>query len=574
MTLDDQQAAKIIIERPNKKKIDAAQKYTQKLLMHIKGVGLDKYIEKIEGYEKQDVINIRKKYAVSNQAMFSRIHRPTDKVFSAKGGSAYYNLGDAQTQEFKDYLGNIVFGYTLKQWLEVFWMPAVAYDPMGLIMIEINQDNYAYPTYKSIMDIFEIQLTGRNVEYVIFRDDVKVNATEKGAIDGTPVYRIVDDVSDRLVTVENGVLKEVPGETYPNYFMKVPATVISNIYDPVKGMFVSADDDIIELADQFLREGSVKNIYKNYFGFPIAWGYQSACPECKGNKVLDGRPCDHCKGTGIKSKRDPSEILQLPVPTSKDEPVLAPNVAGYITPDIQGWDKMTQELELLEDIMFETLWGTHQADDNAKSETATGRYIDTQPVNDKLNKFSDAEEMIETFVTNLLGQFKYGQGYKGASITAGRRYMIETPDEIWVKLQSARKDGAPTTALYDLFNDYLQSRYSSNAMEMQKMLKLAKIEPLPFVKYDEFARLQTFPDIILRRKYWYESWLNSKNEAEILLGDLKTLQADFYQYCQDQDTLLNEQVQKNPEINGTGAPAPAAGGPGAKPKLEGEPAAA
>lgn len=576
MVLTDEQAAKIIIERPHKKQIEAEQKYTQKLLMHIKGIGLDKYIEKIEGYEKQDVINIRKKYAVSNQAMFSRIHRPTDKVFSAKGGSCYYNLGDAQTQKFKDYLGNIVFGYTLKQWLEVFWMPAVGYDPMGLIMIEVNQSNYAYPTYKSIMDVYERELNGRNVEYVIFKVDVRIDAIRKDAIDGVPIYRVVDDITDRLVTVENGILKEVPGESYLNYFLRVPATVISNIYDPVKGMFVSSDDDIIELADQFLREGSVKNIYKNYFGFPIAWGYQSACPECKGTKVLDGRPCDHCKGTGIKSKRDPSEILQLPVPQTKDEPILAPNVAGYITPDIQGWDKMTAELELLEDIMFETLWGTHQADDNNKTETATGRFIDVQPVNDKLNKFSDAEEMIETFVTNLLGQFQFGQGYKGASITAGRRYLIETPDEIWLKLTAAIKNGAPIAALYDLYNDYLQARYSANAMEMQKMLKLAKIEPLPFVKYEELAKLLGFPDIILRKKFWFESWLNSKADPDILFGDVKVLQADFAAYCIVQDTELNKQVQTNPAINGTGTPAPGAPGkPGdPKPEPEEEPAAA
>jgi hypothetical protein len=266
--------------------------------------------------------------------------------------------------------------------------------------------------------------------------------------------------------------------------------------------------------------------------------------------VKDGRPCDHCQGTGIKSKYYPSERINLPVPRDKETPVLAPNIAGYISPDVQGWDKMTEELELLEDIMFETLWGTHQADDNAKNETATGKFIDVQPVNDKLNKFSDAEEKIEKFVTDLIGQRMFGQGYQGASVTAGRRYLIETPDEIWLKLQTARKEGAPTAALYDLYNDYLQARYSANAMEMQKMMKLAKIEPLPFVKYDEFARLQTFPDIILRQKFWFEKWLNSKSDPEILFGDLKALQEEFAQFCLDQDTILNTQVQDNPLING------------------------
>lgn len=556
MTLDDKQALDIILKRPHKKYLDAAQTYTKKLLMHIKGIGLDDAIEQIDGYESQDILTIRKKYAVSNQAIFSRIHRPTDKVFSAKGGSVYYNLGDKQTQRFKDYLGNIVYGYSLKQWLEVFWLPALGYDPMGLIFVEIDNMGNAYPTYKSVLDIFEIQLTGRNVEYVIFKIDPKIDtAVANGEGSKDTIYRIVDDVSDRLVTIQGDRLQDIPNETFLNYFMKVPATIISNIYDPVKGMFVSIDDDIIPLADQFLREGSVKNIFKNYFGFPTAWGYQQACPECKGTTVLNGRQCDHCQGTGVKSKYYPSERINLPPPRDKDTPVLAPNVAGYISPDVQGWDKMTEELELLEDIMFETLWGTHQADDNAKNETATGKFIDVQPVNDKLNKFSDAEEKIEKFVTDLIGQFMFNQAYAGSSITAGRRYLIETPDEIWLKLQTARKEGSPTTALYDLYNDYLQARYSANAMEMQKMMKLAKIEPLPFVKYDEFARLQTFPDIILRRKFWFESWLNSKSDPEILFGDLKTLQEEFAKYCLDQDAILNTQVQDNPAINGQPAPA-------------------
>ena len=569
MVLDDQEAYNIILNQPHKKFIDTAQRYTKKLLMHVKGVGLEEAIEKIDGYESQDILAIRKKYAVSNQAMFARIHRPTDKVFSAKGGSVYYALGDKQTEQFKDYLGNIVYGYSLKQWLEVFWLPALGYDPMGLIFVEVDAMGNAYPTYKSVMDIYEMQLTGRNVEYVIFKIDPKIDtAVANGEAAKDTIYRIVDDVSDRLVTIDGNGIKEIPNETFPNYFMKVPATIISNAYDPVKGMFVSMDDEIVELADQFLREGSVKNIFKNYFGFPTAWGYQQACPECKGTTVLNGRQCDHCQGTGIKSKYYPSERINLPQPKDKDYPILAPNVAGYISPDVQGWDKMTEELELLEDIMFETLWGTHQADDNAKNETATGRFIDTQPVNDKLNKFSDAEEKIEKFVTDLIGQFMFNQAYGGSSVTAGRRYLIETPDEIWVKLQAARKDGAPTTALYDLYNDYLQARYSANAMEMQKMMKLAKIEPLPFVKYDEFARLQTFPDIILRRKFWFESWLNSKTDPEILFGDLKALQDEFAQYCLEQDTILNAQVQDNPAINGQPGAAPAKPGAGDNPTEE------
>jgi len=533
MILTDDQLKTILNERPNKKQITAVQDYTRKLLMHVKGVDLDKYIDKVMAFEKQDVVEIRKKYAVSNKAIFSRIHRPIDKVFSAKGGSSYYNLSGSSEQKLKDKLKNVVMGYTLKQWLEIFWMPAAAYDPMGLIFMEIDATGNPYPTYKSVLDIYEIKYSGRNVEYVIFSVDNRTPAQKE--IGAAPKqFRVVDDVSDRLIEMDGDRLIEM--DSYPNYFMKVPASVISNVFDPVKGYFISFDDDIVELADQFLREGSIKNIFKNYFGYPIKWQYASSCPECKGEGVLNGRTCNACGGTGIKAKSDASETIQVPVPKDNTQPKLAPELAGYVTPDIKGWDKMTEELQLLEDIMFQTLWGTHQLE-KADNNTATGKFIDTQPVNDRLNKFTDALEMMETFCVDLIGQIVIGPAYGGASVTEGRRYMIESPDEIWEKLQSARKDGAPLAALYDLYNDYLQARYSANAMELQKMLNLAKIEPLPFATYEEFGRLQQFPDIILRKKFWFESWMNTKAPAE-LLGDVKKLQDDFDSYCDEMEKTI------------------------------------
>jgi hypothetical protein len=596
MILDDKQVLDIIANRPNKKLIAQAQKYTEKLMMHIKGVGMDKYIDRIMAFEKEDLIKIRKAYAVSNKAMFTRVNRPVDKVYSAKGGSVYYNLGDGPTKKLKDYLSNLAEGYTIKQWLEAFYMPATGYDPMGMIMMEIDSLGNPYPTYKSIMDVFEYQPRNRNLEYIIFRLDPKdtnlpvktdpdkpvpltdgdgriLAAVKAGEGTKADLYRVVDDAFDRVVRIENGNLYPIPDETYPNYWGKVPASLISNIYDPVLGMFLSTEDSIVELADQFLRDGSVKNIIMQYHGFPRAWEYQSQCPECKGTKVLNGRPCDYCKGTGVKSQSFPEETIRIPVPKSQDEPKLAPDLGGYITPPIDGIKLYCEQLEALEDLMFETKWGTHMADDTKKggSETATGKFIDTQPVNDRLNKYSDAAEMMETFVTDMVAQIIISQSYQGASVTYGRRFLIETPDEIWEKLQKSIGK-APFCALMDLYNDYLQARYSSNAMEMQKMLKLALIEPLPFVNYVDFARLQTFPDVILRQKFWWERWMRSKTDPEILYGDVAALQADFAKFCVDQDNQLNLDVQKNTAINTLATPPPEPAKPGEPEPTPGKPA--
>jgi hypothetical protein len=579
MILELADIQQIITERPHKALLTAAQEYTKKLLMHVKGVKLDQYIERITAFERADVTAIRKKYAVSNKGMFARINRPTDKVYSAKGGSVMYADNDTQAKKMQAYMKNVVDGFTLKQWLKTYWMPAMSYDPMGVILMEMTADGKPYPTYKSVLDIFEYKLKGRNLDYIIFKlptkqmdlgtnqmnsepnpqrqpDQHLTDAVAAGHGTAAELYRVIDDTTDRIVKLSGTSIIEVQEETYPNYWMEVPGSIISNIYDPVLSMYVSTEDQIIDLADQFLREGSVVNVVKNYHGYPKAWQYASDCPECAGTGELNGSKCSYCKGTRVKSQTHPEETIQVPVPLSTDQPKIAPDLAGYVTPPIEGINMLMDQLKHLENMMFQTKWGT-QMEDAAKGgekETATGKFIDIQPVNDKLNEYSDAAEMMETFITDKIGQILIGQSYKGASVSYGRRFMMETPDMLWKKVTDSIISGAPEAALYDLYDDYLQARYSSNAMELARMQKLARVEPLPWVKFSDFGRLQTFPDIMLRRKAWFGDWVCSKEATEILFATVQELRADFEQFCKDMDTDLNTQVQENPAINAVATP--------------------
>lgn len=543
MILDDATLLKLLSKSPNEKLFKAIKDDTDKLLMHIKGVDLKKYIEKTGNFEKEDAVAIRLKYAISNKSLFARVHRPKDKIFNAKGGSVYYNMDDKKAAEFSASLNTVVNGFSLRKWLQTFWLPATEYDPMGLIYVEIDNKGVAYPTYKSVKDIYDYQMNGRKVEYVIFEKDARIDKYKRDNVAVTgKIYRVVDDILDRLVIVTQDGIKTL--DQYINYFFKVPAMIISETYDPVKGYFISTDDEVIEIADQFLQQGSVKNIYKNYFGFPIHWRYASSCPDCKGTGKVGGNNCTSCKGSGKKSKNEPGDSIEVPVPQSNDQPRLAPELAGYISPDIEGWTKMDEELKMLEDIIFRTRWGTAQAE-QSENNTATGKFIDTQPVIDALSTISDAAEKMETFITDLIGELKYAAAYGGASVTYGKRFIIESPDDIWKKVQAAVKDGAPVASCYDLYNDYLQSRYSANSLEMQKQLKLAKIEPLPFLPYEHLGRITNFPLNILLKKYYFEGWLNSKTDQEIQNTELSKLQADFAEYCEEQDEARIELDKQN-----------------------------
>ena len=83
-----------------------------------------------------------------------------------------------------------------------------------------------------------------------------------------------------------------------------------------------------------------------------------------------------------------------------DEVAVAPNVAGYITPDLETWDKFTEELQQLEDLMTLTHWGSIV--NTEAVQTATETVIDTQPTIQRLNKYSDVAENMEKQLTEMI----------------------------------------------------------------------------------------------------------------------------------------------------------------------------
>jgi hypothetical protein len=524
MILKEVDIKRILKENPNKLLVSAAQAYTRKLLMHMKGIGLENYIERFEGFEKEDVARIRKKYTHSNKDLFARTHRPVDKVYNARGGSVYYNTSNEDA--LRTALRDVDHGYTVRQWIETFYRPAFHYDPMGLIMGEIDVDGTPYPTYKSVLDVYDYQPNGRNLDYIVFKVDPKIAARRVKDGAGKQYFRVIDDSLDLLVEWNGTSMRTI--DRYPNYWGRVPARIISDIFDPTKGMYISPDDDVIEIADEFLNEGSVKSIFKRFFGFPQAWEFQSKCAKCAGAKYIDGKECSSCGGSGVNRSSTVADVIKLPTPTSKDQPVLTPP-KGYITPDVEGWDKMTEELALLEEIIFRTYWGTTV--EQQPNETATGRFIDVQPVNDRLSKFSTGAEGMETFVTDLVGSILLGQGYAGSSVSYGRRFMIETPDELWVKYQDARVKGAAISLLDDLMQEYLQSKYANDLTMFDIMKKLMRVEPLVHSTIEQVKNLVGESSTLYQQKVLFSAWKSERSEVELMSWKVVQLKQSLAEYA-------------------------------------------
>jgi len=518
----------ILRDRPNKLYVQEIQKYDAHCTMHMTGKGLDKAITKFDYYEDSRLLKLRQLYSPSNEDFYSRLHRPIDKIFTAKGGSTNYNIDGEKKQQLKNILSNVKDHYSIRKWIETYFMPAYWYDPMGIIMMEVG-DAETYPTYKCVQTVYDMPKPhGRMFEYLVFKTDRKVGNGDGTAVGSAPTmqnfqdvnksldtgqsgyYRVIDDAYDYLILWNNGQATIIQDETYPNYFGYVPAVTASNIWDNVREFYVSPDNNTLGIADQHLRSRSVLVMFELHHGFPLNWMYVGKCPTCQGMGKRQGADCPSCNGSGKDSKKDVSKLMLLPYPVNKDMPVVTVP-GGTVETAIDSWQEMKSTVDRQYREAHYCTWGTHQLEDSSQ-ETATGRFIDVQPVNDRLCKYSDACEWIEKWITNRIGEFNFPNDYKGCEINYGRRFLIESPDEIWNKLQLAIANGKTNySSLKNIYMQWVDSEYSGDEVTRLRLVMEFRLDPAPFMSIEQ-AQIAFVEPKQYAAKLFYSQWLESLPE--------------------------------------------------------------
>jgi hypothetical protein len=522
--------------------------------MHMTGLGLDKAIERFDYYESPRLLLLRQKYSPSNVDFYSRLHRPVDKIFNAKGGSINYLLPDSEKKVFTAKMQDVHAGYSIKRWIETFWLPAYQYDPMGLILMEVGNDS-TYPTYICSQDIWDVpKPVGRGFEYVVFKLPNKTNTenllgyteTNTNRMNAvTGYYRVIDDAFDYTIKWENGVATIIEDETYPNFYGKVPACTTSNIWDNVKQFYVSPDNNTLAIADQHLRSRSVLVMFELHHGFPLNWQYAGRCMKCSGTGKISGDTCDSCNGTGKESKKDVSKLILLPFPKSKDDPIID-KPGGTVEAAIDSWQEMKLTIEQQYKEAHYATWGTNQIEDS-NHQTATGRFIDVQPVNDMLGKYSDAAEWVETWITNKIGEFDYPNSYKGCEINLGRRYLVEPPDVIAEKLQRAIQGKMSYSYMKTLYFQWVDSEYSGDEMTRLRLTMEFKLDPAPFMSVLEAQKAFIGSEIDYYKKLYFGQWLETLPSNWYFVSNFETLNTQFTQWVEGKMAEMPEKVDADGE---------------------------
>lgn len=565
---------------PMKLFLAEARSQSSRLLMHITGKNMKQAIECMEEFETEQKKNLRQKYSRSNRDIFTRLHRPIDKVFSAKGGSTVINLPTVQQKEFTVYLQSVRKGMSLRKWVQMIALPAYQIDPNGLVFVEMDDKGNPYPTYKGTGDIFYYETNGRNIERVIFylteKDALKyalkirpnysldninpAKATSGSSQKQSQYYRVVDAVSDSIIFWDGDTALELPDLTIPNYFPVCPAFIVSNIYQFDSELMISPDTDVVELANSILTQNSVFEIWKNLHMFPKHWRMQSICPTCQGNGVVSGNECPDCKGTKFQKRSSVRDEIIVPIPDQSDGKINLPTAFdGYTTPSTEAWQLSTDDLDRLYNQMFQTLWGyTPDAKPNVKvsSDDKTATQVLDEGTNkaQRLYSYSEWAESIEKFVIGMCAAVKYQSSYTGCSIHYGDRYVMEGPDVIWLKYSDARIKGGSQAALDDLLRDYYEAKYYGNPISLQVAMKQMRVEPWVHLTVDQVAKLETLA-IDKACKIYFSEWVSTITLMDWIMKDEEMLREMLVAYCEPKAAGVDEQKVKEIELNKKPAPA-------------------
>ena len=231
--------------------------------------------------------------------------------------------------------------------------------------------------------------------------------------------------------------------------------------------------------------------------------------------------------------------MQIPIPSAED-PKLAPDIAGYVTPDLETWSQQVQEMENMKEEMFYAIWGTYLVDNRNVEKTATEAYINAQPIIDKLHPIADLAERIETDIANAMASIMYNVETQ-VDIKYGRRWLIETPDMLWERYIDAKKEQAPITTLDYLYQQFLMAEYHNDVVMLNMKLKEFHVEP--YVHYSLSQIQGTASKQQLQAKLLFSEWTSTLS-PEDYDKDIDQLKEEFNNYVINNAQIDQESPQE------------------------------
>jgi len=551
--MDNEQILQILKDNPAKEIIKSGHEMNIRLIRCLTDNDIDGFFRRDSYFESEDIHKERKK-TQSNKDLISRVLQKEQMIFSARGGSCFYEgISNKETEKLDNLFSQIRNNEPLRKWVENFAIKAFDVDPASVIFIERDVDGKPYPTYKSIQTIYDYKLKGNSCEYVCFHLTNK-EAIEFGITDEdlprlqknlkSKYYRFIDETFDYIFKRDNDTFREVDGFTIKHLFSECPARVVSDVSLFSNNQIrLSKSDKVVEIFEAYMNDRSIRNLSKKYHGYPKAVRPLVTCRKCAGSGYVGDKLCDECNGTGFKQIRNVSDSIDIPLSLLAENTSLdIKKIFTYITPDIQTWNKQDESLQDLEKISYDTYWGT----DNRKfsqegtdlQETATKTLVNLQPVYARLEQTADWCEGIERWIMLIIGKSVY-PALKDVMIKYGRDYILESTNELFEQYQEKKKNGSPEYILNDALDRYLRSLYMNNHIELSLALKMMEVEPFVHYTLRDMISMNIFSEEEIAMKKYFAEWYNLTSNEKLLITDKAKLKEDLKKYATDKGVIIN-----------------------------------
>jgi hypothetical protein len=151
----------------------------------------------------------------------------------------------------------------------------------------------------------------------------------------------------------------------------------------------------------------------------------------------------------------------------------------------------------------------------------------------RLNKYADQAEYMETALTDMITNHMFldkDKCTKTASISYGRNYIIESPNAVLNRYETAKEQGDNTIVLDRLYQEYLLTKYKSDELGLRIAITKSKVEP--YIHYSAEQVQTLMNDKESARKVLFTDWWKTIKDfdktPEVLRGEYEYWFNDKY----------------------------------------------
>lgn len=472
---------------------------------------LDKYLRQFVRREDSDLFeqrkNLTKQYVPS---ICSQIMRPFTKV--VRSNRIIKLIDHTDKKKVDDIEETITKFYGegensgVDQFLSERFLPLTFTDPNAWIWITFNKFdgdqekpqtfpveysskaviNYRIKNDQTQWVIVKLAFTYINKDdaektgfrYIIFGPNISVEYKENPEDIKEPLYPGVD-------TWENKQKKKFVIYEYKHNSDRVPLMRVGYRRDLAtkSETFVNPFHyEALPLLMQFVKISSELQLSITLHAFPKQVTYKEECDNkgCTNGLMVDGTTtCKICNGTGKKVHTTAADIIEIPMPRSKDmgNVIDASKLAAYIDfPNgvLEFLDKYADKLEKKIIRMVYNSESLVQTQFN----TATEAEIDVESIYDTLHPFADKYSELWMFFVKLTALYR---NYDGVDVfhKFNSDYKFKPLNQLLLDLKTANESHAPSYIRESINNDIADIIYADDQTELAQIRIKNKHFPFP-----------------------------------------------------------------------------------------------